>query len=54
MDNFEAGYLAFVLAIIGGIIYMIAAGGDDIGLLGLVMGLLYAVVAGIMIFGVRE
>ena len=46
--------MAFVLAIILGIVYMIATGGDEIGLLGLIMGLLYALVAGIMMFTVRE
>ena len=37
MDKVAVGYLTFVLAIVGSIIYMIATGKDDMRSLGLVM-----------------
>ena len=54
MDKFSIAYLTFVLAIIGGIMYMMFAGQNDEGLLGLIMGLLFALVAGMMWFSVSE
>ena len=54
MDKLSIAYLTFVLAIIGGIVYMMATGQDDEGLLGLIMGLLFALVAGIMWFSVGK
>ena len=37
MDKVAVGYLTFVLAIVGSIIYMIATGKDDMRSLGLVI-----------------
>ena len=52
MNKFSIAYLTFVLVIIGGIIYMMFTGQNDEGLLGLIMGLLFALVAGIMWFSI--
>ena len=54
MDIFAVGYLAFVLAVIVGIIYVIATKENDRILLGLVMGLLSTILAGIIMFSACE
>ena len=54
MDKFPVVYLALVFAIIIGAVYSLFTEQNDEMTLGLIMGSLFAIVAGIMLFSVRE